>query len=197
MPEWPQCSMEHATECVRKIRFSVTDFLPPADQMQAQVLTRAKELLSFSPLAVDRGCERWGREQSTWPSVAKLRAMVEEEHANLVWQDQHKRAVASRDVESWPDKLTRLLGADVFKIGAAHIGLVLALKDEADRMSDRDLEGELRFILEHGYRRRPEPKPVNVARLTQQLMQFRAENAHPALLRIGEAMLERAQEGGA
>jgi hypothetical protein len=134
-------------------------------------------LLNFSPLAVERGCARWAREESSWPSVAKLRAMVEEEQSLINSSEQARReAIPGPSGEPWPARVSRLLGQDVTSIGAGHITAVMSLKADASRMTDQEVARELRFILEHGYRWRPTPEPIDDkarARLTATMMAMR------------------------
>ena len=170
--------------------------------MGVQVLARAEALSSFSPFAVERGCAEWGRTQSAWPSVAKLVAMVEDHQALVNAEQERRRAIPGPSGESWPDRLERLLGRDTLQIGAGHIGAVMSLRDDAARMSDQEVTAELRWILERGYRWRPEPAQMDAAaasRVATTTMHMRREPSRygghatvECLCRIGEAMMETA-----
>lgn len=167
--------------------------------MAAQVRARAEALLSFSPPAVERGCQEWARTQSAWPSVAKLRAMVEEQQS-LIASRQAQQALPDPNGESFLGRMRRLLGDDQYRIGSGTIALVLSLKADHQRMSDAELERELRWIIEHGYRWRPAPKPIDDAaraRIAANLRHIRSAMGEGgmggSLIAIGEAMLERGE----
>jgi hypothetical protein len=69
-------------------------------------------------------------------------------------------------------------------------------------MTDPEVEAELRWIIEHGYRRIPKPRPLSNARQREMIEQMRAMRAKlggpaafkAAMIHIGEDMIQRSAD---
>lgn len=73
----PQCSTEHVTSCLARMR-AVVHWTPKTeDAARATIAAMVDELQFYPPAAVTAGCLQWGRQKPNWPSLSELIGFIE------------------------------------------------------------------------------------------------------------------------
>ena len=109
--------------------------------------------------------------------------------------------------ETFPARAHRLLGGDIIELNATNSKHWMAVRDEHAKFSDDQIERELRWIIQHGYRWRPAPAPVDAAACSRIIATMHAMRQQPglyggaasveSLCAIGEGLISNSQDRAA
>lgn len=191
-------SMDHCRKCLTMMRMAGLKGPPMSeDDVKDQTELYARRLCRYSPAAVRDACREWAETQEKWPALAAL--LKKTDDCETVLMRQAELAISGPGGEGWPNRMERLLGRDLLRINASNVSAVMGLRNDAADMSDAEVERELRWAIEHGYRWRPEPAKLDAAaikRITATMMRVRKAPglfgggaAAEALCSMGEAAI--------
>lgn len=84
MPHKPSPeNLASISQSISRLLFHYWTANEPAEVRQAQIEDWVTDLAEFSPLAVERACERWRRGEEHRPTIARLRPIVGEEQGRF------------------------------------------------------------------------------------------------------------------